>query len=152
VEPNHLSTYFQSPGDASSPQGFRQSHGASDVDVPAIPSRALSHTKKSHQAIARQRSLSKSTQPPNAIHNTATSRSSIEMFSAKPDPHHPFSAELDQVNELAEEIGAREMIILDEEEQWLMTHGLLKYGVEEYVDEIKGLFGGTYSPFQAGWI
>jgi hypothetical protein len=78
------------------------------------------------------------------------------MFSGKADAHHPFSAELDQVNELAEEIGARNVMILDEEEQWLMTHGLLKYGVEEYVEEIQGLFGGSFgnpfSPFNAGWI
>lgn len=78
------------------------------------------------------------------------------MFSCKADAHHPFSAELDQVNELAEEIGARNVMILDEEEQWLMTQGLLKYGVEEYVEEIQGLFGGSFgnpfSSFNAGWI
>lgn len=156
MEPNHLSSYFQSPGLSSSSKGFRQSHGHSDIDVPAIPSRALSHTKKSHQEIARQRSLSRSIQPPNAIHNSATTSSSFDIFSGKADAQHPFSAELDQVNELAEEIGARDVMILDQEEQWLMTRGLLKYDVEEYVEEIQGLFGGIYgnsfNPFDAGWI
>ena len=126
------------------------------MDVPAIPSRASSHTKKSHQAIARQRSLSRSIQPPNAIHNFPTTRTSLDIFSGKTDAQHPFSAELDQVNELAEEIGARDVMILDQEEQWLITHGLLKYDVEEYVEEIQGLFGDTFgnpfSPFNVGWI
>lgn len=157
AEPNHLSSYFQSPGRSSSSAGsHRQSHGLNDADVPGIPSRALSHTKKSHQAIARQRSLSRSIQPPNAIHNATTSRSSIDMFSSKPDTDHPFGAELEQVNELAEEIGARHVMILDEEEEYLMSHGLFKFGVEEYVDEIQGLFGGSFgnpfSSFNAGWI
>lgn len=156
VEPNHLSSYFQSPGHATSSKGSRQSHGSSDTDVPAIPSRALSHTKKSHQALARQRSLSRSIQPPNTIHNLTTTRSSLDIFSGKADAHHPFSAELDQVNELAEEIGARNVMILDHEEEWLMTQGLFKYGAEEYVEEIQGLFGDTYgnpfSPLNIGWI
>ena len=47
-------------------------------------------------------------------------------------------------------------MILDQEEQWLMSHGLFKYGVEEYVEEIQGLFGDTYgnpfSPLNVGWI
>lgn len=157
AEPNHLSTYFQSPGRSSSSAGsHRQPHSPNDVDIPSIPSRALSHTKKSHQAIARQRSLSRSIPPPTTIHNAANTRSSIDMFSSKPDTDHPFGAELEQVNELAEEIGARNVMVLDEEEEYLMSHGLFKFGVEDYVDEIQGLFGGSFgnpfSPFNAGWI
>lgn len=78
------------------------------------------------------------------------------MFSNKPDVDHPFGAELEQVNELAEEIGARNVMIFDEEEQYLMSHGLLKFRVEDYVDEIQGLFGGCFgnpfNSFNAGWI
>ncbi len=78
------------------------------------------------------------------------------MFANQPEPDHPFGAELTKVNELAEEIGARDVLILDEEEQLLMERGLCKFGVEDYVDEIQGLFGGSYnnpfSPFSAVWI
>lgn len=47
-------------------------------------------------------------------------------------------------------------MILDHEEEWLMSQGLFKYCVEEYVEEIQGLFGDTYgnpfSPLNVGWI
>lgn len=150
IEPNHLSTYFQS---ASTARGSKDSI---DSNSPTIPQRAPSHTKKSHQASAIRRSASKTTMPPNAIHNLSTSRSSVDMFSNKPEPDHPFGAELTKVNELAEEIGARNVLILDDEEQYLIEHGLCKFGVEDYVDEIQGLFGGSYnnpfSSFNAVWI
>ena len=154
VEPNHLSTYFQAPVRNSSSAGSHRF--SSNSEIPTVPSRALSHTKKSHEAVARQRSLSRSIPPPTAIHATANARDTIDMFSNKVDANHPFGAELEQVNELAEEIGARNVMILDEEEQYLMSQGLFKFGVEEYMDEIQGLFGGSFgnpfSPLGAGWI
>ena len=151
VEPNHLSSYFQSASNT------RSSKDSTSTDSPIIPQRALSHTKKSHQDSARiRRSASKTTLPPTTIHNTTTTRSSVDMFASQPEPDHPFGAELTKVNELAEEIGARNVLILDEEEQFLVEHGLCKFGVEDYVDEIQGLFGGSYnnpfSPFSAVWI
>ena len=157
VEPNHLTDYFKTSGRSASSAGkFRRPNGSSDVDVPTIPSRAMSHTKRSHQEIARQRSVSQSVPPPTAIHSPSNARSSIDMFSSKPETNHPFGAELAQVNELAEEIGARRVMILDDEELFLTAHGLQKFGAEEYLDEIQGLFGGglgnPFSPFGAGWI
>lgn len=78
------------------------------------------------------------------------------MFLDKPDVGHPFGAELTKVNELAEEIGAREVLILDEEEQYLFSQGLRKFGVQDYLDEIHGLLGGSFAnpfgPLNAGWI
>ena len=83
-------------------------------------------------------------------------RSSVDMFSNKHEADHPFGAELEQVNELAEEFGAREVIILDEEEEYLISQGLRKFGAEDYVVEIKGLFGDLFEdevfPLDAGWI
>ena len=157
VEPNHLTDYFRAPGRSPSSAGkFQRSNDSSDADAPSVPLRAMSHTKKSHQEIARQRSILKSIPPPTAIHSPSNARSSIDMFSDKPEANHPFGAELEQVNELAEEIGARDVMILDDEEMFLVSHGLQKFGVEEYVDEIQGLFGGgfgnPFSPFGAGWI
>lgn len=152
VEPNHLSSYFPS---ASTIRG-RGSQDSPNSDSPMIPQRALSHTKKSHQASAIRRSASKRAMPPNAIHNIPITRSSVDMFSNKPEPDHPFGAELTKVNELAEEIGARDVLILDDEEQFLMERGLCKFGAEDYMDEIQGLFGGSYNNpfrcFNAVWI
>lgn len=151
VEYNHLSSYFQAPGRSESSAGSHRF--SNDTGVPTIPTRALSHTKKSHEAVARQRSISRSIPPPIAIHIPSNTRDTIDIFSNKVDVNHPFGPELAQVNELAEEMN---IMIVDEEEQYLMSRGLLKFGVEEYMDEIQGLFGGSFgnpfNPFGAGWI
>ncbi|KAL8993997.1 MAG: hypothetical protein Q9169_005928 [Polycauliona sp. 2 TL-2023] len=154
IEPNHLTSYFQSPG--------RPFSGASSVAcVPAVPSRAKSHTKQTHQASARERSNSRTTLPPVTIHSPVSPatapRSSIDMFSTNPEADHPFGAELAQVNEMAEEIGANENTMADEEEQYLIDNGLCKFSVNDYLDEIQGYlgagaFGNPYSPFSAAWI
>ncbi|KAL9607830.1 MAG: hypothetical protein Q9167_007293 [Letrouitia subvulpina] len=139
VEPNHLTSYFQSTNKPSVGSLAHQS----DVDVPAVPSRAKSHTKLSHQASARKRSNSRKIPPPNVIHTeVAPARSSIDMFNGSPEVDHPFGAELAQVNELAEEIGASEAKILDEEEQYLVENGLCKFTVDDYIDEIQSFFQG----------
>ena len=144
VEPNHLSSYFASASRSSS----GESKESSDCDSPTIPQRMQSHTKKSHQLAARKRSIQQSVQPPVEIHTAAAIRNSIEMFSHKPEADHPFGPELTKVNELAEEIGARDVLILDEEEQYLMSNGFCKFGAEDYLEEIMGLFGSSYNnPF-----
>ena len=144
VEPNHLSTYFANANRSMSPESK-----SNDCDSPTIPQRMPSHTKKSHQIAARKRSMT--AQPPLEIHTAAApaaTHNSIEIFSHKPEADHPFGAELTKVNELAEEIGARDVLILDEEEQYLMSNGFCKFGAEDYLEEIMGLFGGNYNnPF-----
>ncbi|KAL8959910.1 MAG: hypothetical protein Q9193_003300 [Seirophora villosa] len=150
IEPNHLSSYFESPG--------RPFSGAStEVCIPAIPARAKSHTKVTHQASAFRRSTSvKKTPPPVAIHSPITpARSSIDMFSSNPEPDHPFGAELAQVNELAEEIGVDEAAMRDEEEQYLVDNGLCKFSIDDYLSELEGYFGASanpYSRFNNAWI
>jgi len=78
------------------------------------------------------------------------------MFSHKPDVNHPFGAELAQVNELAEDFGVQDITVWDEEEQFLMEHGLQRFTVDDYVNEIQGLFGGVFDdgsyPLIAAWI
>ena len=145
VEPNHLSSYFADANRSAS----RTSKDSSDCDSPAIPQRMPSHTKKSHQLAARKRSIQQTVQPPVEIHSAAAApRHSLEMFSHKPEVDHLFGPELTKVNELAEEIGARDVLILDEEEQYLMSNGFCKFGAEDYLDEIMGLFGCSYNnPF-----
>lgn len=57
---------------------------------------------------------------------------------------HPFG-ELAQVSELAEEYGTQEKIqVIDEEEQDLLSRGLFKFGAEDYMNEIHGLFLSTF--------
>lgn len=77
------------------------------------------------------------------------------MFSGNPEPDHPFGAELAQVNELAEEIGANEAVAVDEEEQYLIDNGLCKFTVDDYLSEIQdyfGAFGSPYGNFNTAWI
>ena len=155
VEPNHLSTYFNSARSIST----RRSKDSIDNGNPLVPKRMPSHTKQSHQAAARKRAESQTRpQPPTAIHNPSPlhTPTSPNMFSSKPDAGHPFGAELAQVNEVAEGFGARDVLILDEEEQFLMENGLCKFGAQDYVDEIQSLFGGGYnnpfSPFSTVWL
>lgn len=138
-EPNHLSCYFGSPGQAS------------DDEAPQIPQRALSHTKKSAEYLARKRSIQRITSPKNSIsrlsapkHIVSTSRSSVNMFSPNPDTveTHPFGNELAQVSELVEEYttSKEKLAVVDEEEQDLVSKGLHKFGADEYMSELQGLF------------
>lgn len=70
-------------------------------------------------------------------------RDSAAIFNAHVDSSHPFSSELAQVNEVAEEFGAT--AVLDEEEQMMRSKGLRKFGVEDYVMEIQDLYGGAFA-------
>jgi len=157
MEPNHLSCYFQSPSrSSSSASSCHQSNAPLDANVPAVPQRALSHTKKSHQNLARKRSLSRMTPPPNSLSNTSYARSSFEIFTSKAEPNHPFGKELEQVNELAEEFGISDVTVVDEEEDYLASNGLIKFGAEDYMMEIQELLGGVFEdkllPLGSGWI
>lgn len=70
-------------------------------------------------------------------------RDSTAFFTGSVDVGHPFGKELAQVNEVAEEFGAVSSV-LDEEEQFILSKGLHKFGVEDYINEIQGLYGGIY--------
>lgn len=79
------------------------------------------------------------------------------MFNGNPEADHPFGAELAQVNELAEEIGASEARTLDEEEQYLVENGLCKFTVDDYINEIESFFHGmgfsnSFSASNSIWI
>jgi len=93
--------------------------------------------------------------PPSAISAPTSARNSHDIFRSAADPNHPFGKELAQVNEVAEDFGAS-AAILDEEEQLLLNQGLRKYGVDDYVMEIQGLFGGVFEdrigPMASAWI
>lgn len=116
----------------------RSSGSSGSADAPMIPKRALSHTKRSHQELARQRSVN---------------RSSPTQDSAKPEPH-PFGKELAQVNEVVEEFGG--LPLLEEEEMILSQKGLKKFSVNEYIVEIEDLYGSIFDdhlgPVGVGWV
>jgi len=119
------------------------------LSAPAIPQRAPSHSKKAHVALSRQRSFHRSMSPPpsdittSSIKNTSFyeptgTRDSIAMFSPSiASDIHPFTKELAKVNEVAEEFGSMTMV-LDEEEQEMMSKGLQKFSVSDYIQEISG--------------
>ena len=153
VEPNHLSCYFGGPS--------RQS--TSSVDAPIIPQRAQSHTKRSAEVLAHQRSISRisSTSTAKSSHQSMASarnssqknslslaRSSINMFSANPESvePHPFGKELAQVSELAEEYSSvtDSVIIVDPEEQELVNKGFFKFSADQYMAEIQGFWQDAY--------
>ncbi|KAI9842364.1 MAG: hypothetical protein M1837_007284 [Sclerophora amabilis] len=152
-EPNHLSTYFQTDtGRTSGSINSTRQSSSSAEDAPAVPHRALSHTAATHKALARKRSVSR-VAPPSSIHG-----SQAHVADAGGDHGgslHPFSRELEQVNELAEEFGVQDSMV-DEEEQILMRKGLKKFPAQDYVLEIQGLFGGVFEdrllPLGSGWI
>lgn len=126
---------------------------ASSTDSPQVPKRALSHTKRSHQDLARKRSQSRMSPPPlSPPRSTPNVRMSQEMF--KPEAH-PFSKELEQVNEVAEEFGSPH--VMDEEEQILYRKGLHKFTVEDYICEVEDLYSSIFddrkSPISTGlWL
>lgn len=138
MQPNHLSGYFPKRS-ATVASTARSSTSSTGIDAPSVPKRALSHTKKSHQDLARKRSVSRMSPPPSSM---ATARSQ-EAFAPVPEyTEHPFSRELDKVNEVAEDFGA--LRVLEEEEQILLNKGLKKFSLDDYLSEIEELYGGVF--------
>lgn len=123
-------------------------------DAPAIPQRAPSHSKKAHVELSRKRSIQRMSPPPTSIAKPSV-RTSGEPRGPAIDAHHPFGKELAQVNEMAEEFGATARL-LDDEEREILNKGLCKFGVEDYLDEIAGLYGGIFEdrlgPMAKPWI
>lgn len=114
-------------------------------DAPAVPKRALSHSKKAHVELSRKRSLQRMSPPPNTIARPP-SRAAAE------GADHPFRKELAQVNEVAEEFGVASSV-LDEEEKEMLRKGLRKFCAQDYLDEIADLWGGVFEGKLANpWI
>lgn len=108
-------------------------------DIPAVPQRAPSHSKKAHVELSRKRSVQRMSPPPSSIPDRP--RNSAEFFGTSEEAH-PFGNELAKVNEVAEEFGAGPTV-LDDEERELLSKGYQKFTVEDYLDEIAGLYGGV---------
>ena len=123
-------------------------------DTPAVPQRAPSHSKKAHVELSRQRSLQRLSPPPSTIPEKP--RNSAEFFGATTDgASHPFGKELAKVNEVAEDFGAS-ATVMEEEEREILGKGFHKFSVEDYINEIAGLYGGVFDgrlgPVANPWI
>ncbi|PKX89722.1 uncharacterized protein P174DRAFT_378352 [Aspergillus novofumigatus IBT 16806] len=142
VEPNSLSSYFPKRSATVTSHPRSSTSTTSSTDAPLVPKRALSHTKRSHQELARQRSLSRLSPPPlNSMRSSPSIRTTQDFF--KPEPH-PFGKELEQVNEVAEEFNSGATRVLDEEEMILLNKGLRKFTANDYLVEIEELYGSIF--------
>jgi hypothetical protein len=159
-EPGQRKAFFDptSPKRSATTATGRSSSGTqSSTDAPAIPQRAVSHSKKAHQDIARQRSLSRLTPPPTIMSNATVVRNSADMFAgaALEAAHPPFGNELAHVSEVAEDAGSG-AAWLDQEEQEMRSKGLIKFNADDYVSEILGLWEGEHGDRLTGlaspWI
>ncbi|KAL2868692.1 uncharacterized protein BJX67DRAFT_348961 [Aspergillus lucknowensis] len=141
VEPNPLSGYFPKRSATVTSHPRASTSTTSSTDAPMVPKRALSHTKRTHQELARQRSLSRMSPPPlHANRSNPQARPAYDNYNTEP---HPFGKELEQVNEVVEEFGGAPLF--DEEERILHHKGLKKYSVDDYLVEIEDLYGSIFN-------
>lgn len=170
--PNHLSGYFPAPsGNGKTIRKSASTNSLSQVrenpteptePVPAIPTRALSHSKRAHVQLAQKRSMQNLPSRGNSISSRGSlgsireQRKSVDMFNIAPvseeAPAHPFGAELEQLNEVAEEFSG---VARSAEEQadieTMRSRNLATFCAADYMAEIQPLFSSMVAPRMA-WI
>lgn len=170
--PNHLSGYFPPAGKqlrkSASTTSLQQVKEEVVEAVPAIPQRALSHSKHAHERLAHTRSLQNinhtrgsmtSHGSMGSLRNSREQRSSVDMFKGtiEEEEAHPFGRELEQLNEIVEEFGG---VVRDAETEADLTVMRLKnlaaFCAADYLAEIRPLFASRLGvPHQAApmaWI
>lgn len=162
--PNHLSGYFPSGGKqlrkSASTASLQQVKEEVVEPIPAIPQRALSHSKRAHERLAAKRSIGNigSRGSLGSLRHSREQRSSVDMFNASiAEEAHPFGRELEQLNEIVEEFGG---VIRDAEAEADLTimrsKNLAAYCAADYLSEIRPLFSSRWGiPQQApamAWI
>jgi hypothetical protein len=165
--PNHLSGYFPSAGkqvrksaSIASLHHVKEETVESTPDVPVIPQRALSHSKRAHERLAAKRSVSNinSRGSTGSLRQSREQRSSVDMFSATiQEETHPFGRELAQLNEIVEEFGGA---IRDAETEAdlnvMRSRNLAAFCAADYLSDIRPLFNNRFGfPQQAppmAWI
>lgn len=141
IDSNPVPSYFPKRSATITSHPRSSTSTSSSTEAPLVPKRALSHTKRSHQELARKRSLSRLSPPPlNSSRSGPALRTTQDFF--QPEPH-PFGKELEQVNEVVEEFGGGHRV-LDEEEMLLHNKGLKKFTVNDYLVEIEDLYGSIF--------
>ena len=164
--PNHLSGYFAAANKTTS-KNVRKSASSGnleqlketveEVPVPAIPERALSHSKRAHERLAQKRSLQSISR--HSSRSSRDHRTSVDMFNSaiQEEDSHPFGKELEQLNEVAEEFGGA---VRDAEMQAdyavIREKNLATFCAADYLAEIQPLFnarfGGISQPASLAWI
>jgi len=168
--PNHLSGYF-----ASATKNLRKSVSSGNLQqlketveeeepVPAIPERALSHSKRAHERVAHKRSLQSMPRSQSMRSSQQSARSSREhrtsadMFkSSIQEELHPFGKELEQLNEVAEEFGgAVRDAEMEADLAVIRERNLATFCAADYLAEIQPLFslrfGIPQAPAPMAWI
>ncbi|OAL07339.1 hypothetical protein IQ06DRAFT_9980 [Phaeosphaeriaceae sp. SRC1lsM3a] len=154
--PNHLSGYFPSNGKqirkSASTASLQQVKEEVVEPIPAVPQRALSHSKRAHERLAAKRSLSNigSRGSQGSLRQSREQRSSVDMFSSTiAEETHPFGRELKQLNEIVEEFGG---VIRDAEAEADLTvmrsRNLAAYCAADYLAEIRPLFNTRFGLVQ----
>jgi hypothetical protein len=168
--PNHLSGYF-----AAANKNIRKSVSSGNLQrlkeaveeeepVPAIPERALSHSKRAHERLAQKRSLQSMPRSHSARSSQQSARSSreqrvsVDMFRPTiQEESHPFGKELEQLNEVAEEFGSAVRDAEREADLAVMRErNLASFCAADYLAEIQPLmnirFGIPHAPAPMAWI
>lgn len=116
--------------------------------IPAIPQRALSHSKRAHERLAAKRSNSNigSRGSSGSLRHSREQRSSVDMFNSSiTEEAHPFGRELEQLNEIVEEFGG---VMRDAEAEADLTvmrsKNLAAYCAADYLSEIRPLFNNRW--------
>ncbi|KAF1360458.1 hypothetical protein EJ07DRAFT_115613 [Lizonia empirigonia] len=160
--PNHLSGYFPAPNGkqlrkSASTTSLRQVKEEPADPVPALPQRALSHSKRAHVQLAQKRSLQTlSSRGPSissrsSLGSLREQRSSLDMFTAA--AAHPFGAELEQLNEVAEEFGGVARSAEEEADLRAMRErGLAAFCAADYAAVVQPLFARLVAPSRMAWI
>ncbi|KAF2799113.1 hypothetical protein K505DRAFT_231752 [Melanomma pulvis-pyrius CBS 109.77] len=162
--PNHLSGYFapssKVPRRSASSGNMQQRNSETVEAIPAIPERALSHSKRAHERLAQKRSLQniKPRASLGSVRSSREHRASLDMFrSTIAEDSHPFGKELEQLNEVAEEFGG---VVRDAEMEAdivaIREQGLATFCAADYLQEISPLvnnhFGYLHMPGPMAWI
>jgi hypothetical protein len=161
--PNHLSGYF--------PPGEKQVRKAASIaslqqvkeeaqPIPAIPQRAISHSKRAHERLAAKRSITSigARGSNGSLRNSREQRSSVDMFNSTiTEEAHPFGRELEQLNEIVEEFGGAIRDAEAEADLGVMrSRNLAAFCAADYLSEIQPLFQRRFNiPQQAApmaWI
>lgn len=159
---NHLSGYFAAankhPRKSASSGNLQQLRETKEEEpaIPAIPERALSHSKRAHERVAHKRSMQNLSRH-SSTRSQREQRRSVDMFSAtiQEENHHPFGAELEQLNEVAEEFtGVARTAEAEADLAMIRERNLAMFCAADYLSEIQYLtrarFGRSTAPM--AWI
>lgn len=166
--PNHLSGYFPAPNgkqlrksaSTNSLSKVKEDPSEHTEPVPAIPQRALSHSKRAHVQLAQKRSMQNLGSRGNSISSRGSlgslreQRSSMDMFNIATvsEEAHPFGAELEQLNEVVEEFSGVARSAEEEADLEMMRRrNLATFCAADYLAEIQPLFSDMVAPKMA-WI